>query len=96
MSKIKFENVTGIQACLIWHIYNDCQPKIETIMAIEQNLELIISSCGTVFAYRYDHPKEIVPLVQNDGCWRLTDEVLLLNPANQLRLKMLCREYGRN
>jgi hypothetical protein len=96
MSTIKFEILTGMQAYLLWHIYNDCQPKIETIMAIEQNLELIISTNGDVLAYRYDHPREIIPLVRDDGCWRFTDESQLLNPTDQQRLKLLCREFCRN
>ncbi len=96
MKKTKFELVTGTAAYLIWYIYNDCHIKLKTLMNFDRNLELIISDRGDVFAYRYDHPEEMVHMVLDDGKWKFTKEGDELSKADQFRLKLLHREFTSN
>lgn len=96
MKQITFERIRGEAAYLIWYIYNDCRVKLETLMAIDRNLELIITNHNDVLAYRYDHPRDMTHMVKNDSKWRYTKEADLLNPTQQVRLRMLCRNYSSN
>ena len=52
MKEITFEHLQGEAAYLIWNVYNDCQVKLETLLVIDRNLELIISRNNEVLAYR--------------------------------------------
>ena len=96
MTEISFEHLHGEAAYLIWYLHNDCQVKLETLMAIDRNLELIITGNNDVLAYRYDHPRDMTHMVKDDGKWRYTTEADLLNPTEQVRLRMLCRDYSTN
>lgn len=96
MKKMKFKLLQGIQAYLIWYIYNDCQIRLETLMDLDKNLQLVISEDGDVFAYRYDHPSDMKGMVKDDGKWKLTKEGIKQNFNDRLRLKLLCRDYVTN
>ncbi len=96
MRQIMFEHIQGGAVYLIWYIHNDCILKLETLMAIDLNLELFITSNNDVLAFRHDHPEEMIHMVKNDGSWRYTIESDLLNPNDQLRLRMSCQEYSQN
>ena len=86
-------------------IHNDCQVKLKTLYSYLSKvlycylpiaLELIISSNNDILAYRYNHPQDIVHLVEDDGKLRFTKEADILSPNDKLRLRMLCREYSIN
>jgi hypothetical protein len=96
MKKIEFELLREEAAYLIWYIFNDCHIRIETIMAIEKNLELVVSNDGIVMAYRYDHPSDMVNLVLNDGKWNLTNHGRALSKSDKHRLELICRDYSHN
>lgn len=96
MKQTKFEIIRDERAYLIYWVDNGCSVKLDTYYAIYKNLEIIISDSNELLAYRYDHPHDMVNMIGDDGCWRYTDESQLLEPADQLRLKMLCRDYSLN
>jgi len=94
MEEIKFELLHGEAAYLVWYVFNDCQIRIETLMDIDKNLELIVSE--DVLAFRYDHPDEMRDMVKDDGKWRTTKEGDELDSKDKNKLKLLCWDYTFN
>jgi len=93
---MKFELLTGRQAYLIWHIYNDCQIKINTLEDFDRNLELIVSEEGVILAFRFDHPSEFEGLVKDDGRWVFTNNMIEYSVFDQNRIRLICRNFAMN
>jgi hypothetical protein len=68
-------HLTGEPAYLIyWRMVYDCKPKLSTVMAIDQNLEIIVNDEGDLLAYRYKHPEDMKGMVWGDEEWRINNE----------------------
>jgi hypothetical protein len=73
-------HLTGDQAYLVyWLVVYDCQVRISSIEAIDQNLEIIVNDEGDLLAYRYDHPIEMSGMVVGDGEWHVYNSEGLSN-----------------
>lgn len=93
---LKFHLLTGEQAYFVLYVYNDFRISLETLMAIDQNLEIIIDDQGLVYAYRYDHPLNMRDMVLNDGVWIFTYEFRNLSIHHKYMLITICRNYSMN
>lgn len=72
--------LTGDQAYLIyWIVIYDCQVKISSIKAIDQNLEIIVNDEGDLLSYRYDYPIDMDGMVTGDGDWHINNPKGLSN-----------------
>ena len=92
-----FRHLTGSQAYLIrWLDYYDCRIKISSIMALERNLEVIVTNEGVVVAYRYDSPEDMKGMIQDDGVWKYNEERNNLSMENRALLCAIGRNYGMN
>lgn len=63
-------------------------PKFSSILAIEKNLEIIIGDDLVIYAYRFDHPADMIFMVRDDGKWMLTEEAEMLDSCDMLRLEL--------
>ena len=72
--KTKNKNIhhlTGYQAYLIyWMQVYECQVKLETVMAIDLNLEVIVDAEGELLSFRYEYPEDMAWMVKNDRQWQ--------------------------
>ncbi len=64
----------GDQAYFIrWLVYYDCRVKIDTIKALEESLEVLITESGAVMAWRFDHPENMRVFIIGEGEWTPSD-----------------------
>jgi len=86
-----FRHITGSQAYLIrWVDFYDCRLRISSIMALERNLEVIVTNEGEVVAYRYDPPEDMKVLLKGEGEWLIAEQVELLDQLDRLQLQLFC------
>lgn len=63
--------LTGFQAYLIyWSQFYECQVKLETVMAIDLNLEIIVDDNKELIAFRYNYPEDMSWMVKSNGQWQ--------------------------
>ena len=68
-------HLQGIEAYkMYWEQFYQCRPRLSSIRAIDENLEIIIDSNGLLLAYRHDPPEDMKWMVVNAGRWQLHDE----------------------
>ena len=96
MKTTTFNYVIGEQAYAIWYVYNDFEIDMGILTTVEQNLELIMSSEGDVYAYRSNLPLKIGRLFKRSGAWEFTEDTDLLNDNDLFRLKLICRNFAFN
>ena len=64
-------HLTGYQAYLIyWMQFYDFQVRLEAVMAIDLNLEVIVDDEGDLLAFRYEYPEDMAWMVKNDRQWQ--------------------------
>jgi hypothetical protein len=72
-------HLTGDQAYLVfWICVYDLQVRLSTVIALHENLEVIVSDEGDLLAYRYDNPSDLKDLVKGDGEWIFQKSGVLL------------------
>jgi len=60
---------------IYWQHHYNCQPRLESIKAIDLNLEIIVDNECKLLAYRYDYSDDMKWMVINAGQWKVDKEV---------------------
>lgn len=67
--------VTGDQAYLIfWISVYDMQIRLSTVIALHENLEVILSDAGDLLGYRFDSPRDLKCFMKDEGEWQFIDD----------------------
>jgi hypothetical protein len=81
-------HLTGEPAYLIyWRMVYDCKPKLSTVMAIDQNLEIIVNDEGDLLALKYDYPDNMKGMVIGEGQWCYPNQKIILESEVRKTLK---------
>ena len=64
-------HLTGYQAYLIyWMQFYECLVRLEAVMAIDLNLEVIVDDERKLLFFRYEYPEDMAWMVKNDRQWQ--------------------------
>lgn len=71
----QIQHLKGEQAyVLYWEQVYKCRPRLQSIKAIDLNLEIITDENQALLAYRYDPPDDMLGMEIDNGLWCLHEE----------------------
>ena len=85
-----------MEAYLWMFLHRDMRMKLDSIVAIERNLEVLVIDFGAVVAHRSDLPDDMRHMVKNASKWCPTEDIDMLSKKDRCRLELLMMECRLN
>ena len=56
---------------IFWKQFYDCKLRLQSVIDLDENLEIFVNDSGDLVAYRYDPPDILKGFEEDEGKWRV-------------------------